>query len=77
MTMYKLTYGMETTHGVVSVERWFSARKDAVAWADEYLALGYFPNTIEKFKRDGDYINGKTTYFPLIAIKHFFKGGMF
>jgi hypothetical protein len=78
MTTYKLTYNFQSAGVAEPVERWFSTKKDAVTWATEYSAvLGWYPVLIEKFKGENNFTHGKTAHFPLVAIKHFFKGGMF
>jgi hypothetical protein len=76
MTTYKMTYSVATATGNATVERWFSDKKTASSWANEYLRIGYFPVAIEKFTGD-NFTSGKTAYFPLLAIKHFFNGGNF
>ena len=76
MTTYKMTYRIETPKGTETAERWFSDKKTAASWANEYLRIGYFPVAIEKFTGD-NFTAGKPAYFPLLAIKHFFNGGNF
>ncbi len=78
MTTYKLTYNFSSVGVTEPMERWFSTKKDAVAWANEYSAvLGWYPALIQKFEGEGNYTKGRAIRFPLVAVKHFFRGGMF
>ncbi len=78
MTTYKLTYNFSSVGVPEPVERWFSTKKDAVTYATEYSGvLGWYPVLIEKFEGEDNFTHGKTTHFPLVAVKHFFRGGMF
>ena len=78
MTIYKLTYDFRSAGVPELVERWVSTKKDAVAHATEYSSvLGWYPVLIEKFEGEDNFTHGKTAHFPLVAIKHFFKGEMF
>ncbi len=77
MNTYKLTYVVNGIFESETMERWFSSKKDAYAWASDYLVSGYYPASIEKFKGEDNFTNGKSVSFPMLAVKHFFKGGMF
>lgn len=77
MTTYRLTYNIEGVFGAETKEHWFSSKKDAYTWANDLLTIGRFPASIEKFKGEDNFTDGKSVSFPMLAVKHFFKGGMF
>jgi hypothetical protein len=70
MKSYKMvTY----THQGPKVQ-WFSDKKTALSWGNQAVSQGFYP-TFEVV--NDNWQTEKVVHFFSLAVKHFFKGGMF